>query len=411
MGEVQPLTARDSRLASRAAVLVLAALLLTAFGAAAVFGLAAHRLTGSDSAPVAACLALAAVGCVIAWHRPGNPMGWILAGAGGLQALSAASGSYSVLDYRLHHGTLPLGPVAVLIQPAWAATFTLLGLGILLFPDGRLPSVRWRLMLWPYLGLAALYLGGAVLIAAGDIATHDIRLDSGGTLLVFDNPSQHGAAWWGDVQGTFLIVLAVCWLSWLARQVIGYRHTGGERRLQLKWLLGGGAICVVFGVGGFLLSISTTNPVLAGIGSVAGQAAILALPLSIGLGILKFRLYDIDRIISRTVSYTMLTGLLVAVYAGLVLLATRVLPISSSVAVAGATLAVAALFNQVRHRLQRSVDRRFNRARYDADQEVAAFAGRLSGATDLAAIRDDLATVVQRALEPTCVSVWISTHG
>jgi hypothetical protein len=154
-----------------------------------------------------------------------------------------------------------------------------------------------------------------------------------------------------------------------------------------------------------------SSPVLAGIGSVAGQAAILALPVSIGLGILKFRLYDIDRIISRTLSYTLLTGLLVAVYAGLVLLATRVLPISSSVAVAGATLAVAALFNPVRRRLQRAVDRRFNRARYDADQMIEAFAGRLSGATDLATVRDDLATVVQTALEPACLSVWISTHG
>jgi hypothetical protein len=392
-------------------VLVLAALLVLAFAAATVFGLAAHRLTGSDSGPISGCLALAAVGCVVAWHRPGNPMGWILAGAGGLQALSAASGSYSVLDYRLHHGTLPLGPVAVILQPAWAATFALLGLAILLFPDGRLPSPRWRLMLWPYLALAGLYLAGAVLIAAGELASHDVRLDAGGTLTVFDNPTGDGAAWWGRVQGTFFIVLAVSWLIWLARQVIAYRHAEGERRLQLKWLLGGGAICVVFGVGGFLLSISTSVPLLAGVGNVAGQAAILALPLSIGLGILKFRLYDIDRVISRTLAYAVLTGLLVAVYAGLVLLATRVLPVSSSVAVAGATLVVAALFNPARHRVQRSVDRRFNRARYDADQTIAAFAGRLSGATDLAAIRDDLAVVVQRALEPSCVSVWISSHS
>ena len=98
---------------------------------------------------------------------PANPLGWILLGAAGSLVLSADSGSYSVLDYRMHHGTLPLGPVAVLLQPAWAMTFTLLGLIILLYPDGRLPSRRWRFMLWPYLALAGLYLGGALVIAAG----------------------------------------------------------------------------------------------------------------------------------------------------------------------------------------------------------------------------------------------------
>ena len=133
-----------------------------------------------------------------------------------------------------------------------------------------------------------------------------------------------------------------------------------------------------------------------------------ALPASIGVAILKYRLYDIDRIISRTLAYTIVTGLLIGLYAGLVLLATRVLPLSSSVAVAGATLAVAALFNPVRRRVQLRVDRRFNRARYDADQTVAAFAARLKDAVDLDSVRDDLAGVVSRTLEPAHVSVRIS---
>ena len=133
-----------------------------------------------------------------------------------------------------------------------------------------------------------------------------------------------------------------------------------------------------------------------------------ALPVSIGVGILKYRLYDIDRIISRTLAYAIVTGLLIGVYAGLVLLATRVLEVHGTVAVAAATLAAAALFAPVRRRVQHIVDRRFNRARYDADRTLAAFSGRLTEALDLDSVRDDLAVTVQAALEPAHLSVWLA---
>jgi hypothetical protein len=124
---------------------------------------------------------------------------------------------------------------------------------------------------------------------------------------------------------------------------------------------------------------------------------------------LRYRLYDIDRIISRTLAYAIVTGLLVGVYAGLVLLATQVLGHHhSSVAVAAATLAAAALFNPVRRRVQHAVDRRFNRARYDADQTVTAFSARLKDAVDLDSVRDDLASTVHLALEPAHLSLWVS---
>jgi hypothetical protein len=124
----------------------------------------------------------------------------------------------------------------------------------------------------------------------------------------------------------------------------------------------------------------------------------------------QYHLYDIDRIISRTLVYAIVTGLLIGVYTAVVLLATRVLPLSSPVAVAASTLVAAALFSPLRRRVQRAVDRRFNRARYDADKTVAAFAARLQDAVDLNAVRDDLASVVSQALEPSQVSVWISQH-
>ena len=127
------------------------------------------------------------------------------------------------------------------------------------------------------------------------------------------------------------------------------------------------------------------------------------------MAILKYRLYDIDRIISRTLAYALVTGMLVGVYAGLVLLATQGLRFRGTVAVAAATLAAAALFNPLRRRVQRAVDRRFNRARYDADRTVTAFAARLQDTVDLDSVQDDLAGVVHHALEPAHVSVWISS--
>ena len=126
------------------------------------------------------------------------------------------------------------------------------------------------------------------------------------------------------------------------------------------------------------------------------------------VAILKYRLYDIDRIISRTLLYAIVTGLLIGVYAGLVLLATEVLRLRTPVAVAAATLAAAALFNPLRQRVQRAVDRRFNRARYDADKTLAAFAARLKNAVDLDAVQAHLATAVQQTLEPAHISVWMS---
>ena len=165
---------------------------------------------------------------------------------------------------------------------------------------------------------------------------------------------------------------------------------------QLKWLACGGAVAAA----SLLLA--------AALGVAELLAGLAALPVGIGVGILRYRLYDIDRIISRTLAYALVTGLLVGVYAGLVLLATRVLSVHTPVAVAAATLAAAALFTPLRRRVQRVVDRRFNRARYDADQTVAAFAARLKDAVDLDSIRDDLAGVVHQALEPAHVSVWVS---
>jgi hypothetical protein len=310
--------------------------------------------------------------------------------------------------YRQHHTGLPLGWVAVLLQPGWAPAIALFGLTVLLFPDGRLPSPRWRWALWAYLAVAALWIAGTVVISVWAIAGHHVQVDSGGNLLAIDHPSGW-AAWWGAVQGLFFPVLGACWLASVAGQVVSYRRSSGDRREQLKWLIGGSAIAVVGGLVGVPFS-NSPDQVLSIVGNI-GLVAVLALPLSMGVAILKYRLYDIDRILSRTVAYAIITGLLVGVYAGLVLLATRVLPLSSPVAVAGSTLVAVALFTPLRRRVQRAVDRRFNRARYDADRTVAMFAARLQDAVDLDSVRADLVATMSDSLQPTHVSVWLGEGG
>jgi hypothetical protein len=196
------------------------------------------------------------------------------------------------------------------------------------------------------------------------------------------------------------------WLVWLAVQVPRYRRSAGERRQQFKWLYSGAAVTVVSLVAVTVIPAATSTfwqvvATVCGLGTAA-------FPVCIGVAVLKYQLYEIDRIISRVISYTVVTVLLAGVFAGIVVLATTVLPFKTPVAVAASTLAAAALFNPLRRRVQRVVDRRFNRARYDADQTVAAFAARLQDAVDLDSVRDDLAGVVHQALEPAHVSVWIS---
>ena len=194
----------------------------------------------------------------------------------------------------------------------------------------------------------------------------------------------------------------------MIQQAVSYRRASGEQRQQLKWLASGIAVCGVCG----LASIALGNR--SGIWQVISDIAVIgvvALPASMAVAILRYRLYEINRIISRTLAYTIVTGLLVGLYAGLVLLATRVLSFSSPVAVAASTLAAVAAFSPLRRRVQQMVDRRFNRARYDADHTVAAFAAGLKDAVDLDSVRDDLARTVHQALEPAHISVWISQHN
>jgi hypothetical protein len=361
----------------------------------------------SDIAIFAIVLALAPVGFVVARRQPGNLLGWMFLALAALSALGVGAGAYAVLSYRLGHH-LPLGVVAVFLALYWCPVIVTFPLVILVFPDGRLPSARWRPVLWGYLAVGACWPVSVYAVAIRAVAAGDLRILSGGDLRTVDYPAG-SSAWLGSIEAIILPVLAVFWLVFVARQVLSWRHADGERRQQLKWLMSGAAVCMaattVIAVGATL--DTSASPALQAVFNGAA-IGIAALPVSVGVAILKYRLYDIDRIISRTLAYAIVTGLLVGVYAGLVLLTTQVFRVHAPVAVAASTLAAAALFNPLRRRVQQAVDRRFNRARYDADRTIAAFAARLKDAVDLDSVRDDLAGVVHQALEPAHVSVWIS---
>ena len=369
---------------------------------------AAHQSsTASDVGVLVAFAAFGSVGVVVAVRQPRNVMGWILIGIPVCLVLNTDMSAYAAIDYRVHPGRLPLGPLAVQLQPSWAPAVILLGLAILLFPDATLPSIWWRRSVIAFLTVSAVWMVGAFGIATDTILLHKIVVDATGNLTTINHPAGDWA-WWGVVQDVFFPVLAVSSVAAISRQVATYRSSTGERRLQFKWGMAGATMFVI-GVVPLLTVGSSASPAWRLISALA-PIAVACLPLSIGVAILKYRLYDIDRLISRTLSYAVVTGLLVGVYVGIVVLTTDVLSFSSPIAVAASTLAAAALFSPIRARVQRLVDRRFNRVRYDADATVAAFSARLREAVDLDAVRMDLLNVVGRAVEPAHASIWIN-HG
>ena len=346
------------------------------------------------------------VGILVARRQPANPLGWLLLAIALCLIVSTDGSEYALLRYRLGDRQLPLGIAAIAVNQLWGAGLELLGLVVLLFPDGRLSSAWWRGALWAYAGIYAFSMIILAVATAQAVIGRPFQVDVNGGLKITDQAS----GWYGAVANPLQPVILLFIVAFIGRQVLSWRRSSGERRQQLKWLASGAAvtiICLILAANSG--SSSTGNgPTLWGVLSTLAWMGAAALPISIGVAILKYRLYEIDRIISRTLSYAIVTGLLVGVYVGLVLLATEVLRFHGTVAVAASTLAAAALFSPLRRRVQHAVDRRFNRARYNADRTVAAFAARLKDAVDLDTIRDDLAGVASQALEPAHVSVWIS---
>ena len=346
-------------------------------------------------------LAFPAVGALIASRRPQNPIGWIFVGLGSLFAVAAFANQYALYALLTEPGSLPAGETMawlgswLLLPPLFLAA-TLL---FLLFPEGRLLSRRWVPVVWIVVGAIVLALLG--------------EMFSPHTLEDFEpltNPYAAEGALADALESVATVASILMFVGIVvsaASLVLRFRRATGLERQQLKWVASAaGLVGATFASGPLLFWYiddgAVWEPLL--------LLAIATIPLAAGIAILRYRLYDIDRIVNRAVVYAAVSALLVGVYFGTVLGLQEVFSSfggGSDLAIAVSTLAVAALFRPVRARVQRAVDRRFYRRRYDAQRTLEAFSARLRDAIDIATLHGELTSVVRGTLEPERVSLWL----
>jgi hypothetical protein len=351
---------------------------------------------GSVVGPVVAVLSAATVGALVASRRPRHPVGWLLLGFA--LSLTATGVIYSYVTYGLlaRPGALPAVHLVARYYPATgAAALALLSLVLLLTPTGSLPSARWR---W-----------WAVITAATPVALVLVmpvvpgRLDP--RLLLTSSPFSDRALGGVLLVATrvALVVTALAVVVAAGSLVLRFRRAQGVERQQLRWVALAAAL-MVLAVPVVLVPVALESPILV---DWASAVWVMVLPVAVGAAILRYRLYDLDRIISRTVAYGLLTLLLGGGYALVVLGLGQFLGRESPMVVAGATLAVAAVFQPARRRVQAVVDRRFNRRRHDTARMIEGFGARLRDQVDLDTLTADLLAVVDQTMQPTQTSLWL----
>jgi hypothetical protein len=345
----------------------------------------------------------ATVGAVIVSRRPRNVLGWILCAVGLTSAVAGFAQDYASYALLNRQQWLPGGLVLGWLGswPWYIAFGLILTFLLLLFPDGRLPSPRWRPVAWAAaVNMAVLSFWAAFaprpLEGPPGMPPNPWAIDrAAGLFRVLD-----------DIAGLILVALAV--LS-LASLVLRFRRSRGTQRQQLKWFTYAALLTVGTWI---LLGATGLDERLSGpIWLLFSMITVWLIPAAIGIAILRYRLYDIDRLINRTLVFGLLTALLAAVYAGVVLVLGQLFgglgDQPPSWAVAGATLAAAAVFQPARRRIQEVVDRRFNRRRYDAARTIEAFSVRLRDQVDLGTLSAELLAVVDQTVQPTRASLWL----
>ena len=358
-----------------------------------------QRQAGFRVALLLAFTAFMVVGAVIVAHRPGNVIGWIFCAIGLLSATGTLAVDYAKYAYVTRPGSLPGAVLAAWYEWWWLPMFALVFVfTLLLFPTGRLVSARWR----PVAAAASAAIAAIIVLHA---LKPTIRLQNENYTLrnpVGLNAIPHPER--GMLGSVLFGVLAVCAVAAVVSMVLRFRRSRGVERQQLKWFTYAALLAVLLMAVSQPLPNTSVNDVLFGL-------PLAFIPVSAGIAILRYRLYDIDRLINRTLVYGLLTVLLGALYACVVLVLGPLFgglgAEPPSWVVAGATLAVAALFQPARRRIQQGVDRRFNRRKYNMAQTIEAFSARLRDEVDLDTLSAELLAVVDQTMQPTTASLWL----
>jgi hypothetical protein len=356
----------------------------------------------------------ALVGALVASRQPRNPVGWFFVVSATCWAVNEATGRYAVYGLVIEPGSLPLAHL--MAWPStwmWEPAFVLIGLFLpLYFPDGRLLSPRWRPVLW----LALLFsVGFGVVFGAlfpGEV--DELSPGVGGDVPGVVNPLGVEALRLLDrvpqVDIILAVVLLVSVLCSVASLVVRFRRSDGEERQQMKWLTY--AAAANFATLLLVMSLPADSAWYPAVNTLS-NLVLAGLPVAVGIAVLRYRLYDIDRIINRTLVYGSLTVMLALIYFGGVAATQAIYRALTGqeqqpqLAVVVSTLAIAALFSPLRHRIQSFIDRRFYRRKYDARKTLEAFSAKLRDETDLDRLGDELMGVVQETIEPTHVSLWL----
>jgi hypothetical protein len=362
----------------------------------------------SDMFNALVLLVFITVGAFIASRRPENPIGWIFCTGTLIWALSVLALEYGVYSLITAPGSLPGGVLVSLFGAVargigWYLIMTFL---LLLFPNGHLPSSRWRPLAWLIAGLLVAY-AITLLLDPNPFINVDTRLATVRNPLGISGASDL----FDQFNSLILLVLLATVFACIASVIVRFRHARGDERQQLKWLAYGAvlSLLIVVVIVIFVFANINTGP----LSSIIFYLAVLSIPISAGIAILRYRLYNIDILINRTLVYGALTALLALIYFGLVfILQSLVRALTGQfsqipLVIVGSTLVIAALFQPLRRRIQAIIDRRFYRRKYDAVKTLAAFSTTLRQEVDLDQLREQLLAVVQETMQPSHISLWL----
>jgi signal transduction histidine kinase len=365
--------------------------------------------TGIFGSSVIEALVFAGLGVLVARRRPRHPVGWILIGVGLTLALSADGSLYAVLDYRNHQGQLPLGALAELLNLFWIPGILLIPLGVLNFPDGVLPSQRWRSGVWAYAAIGAALVVAFYAVAIGDLTAPRINIvPSTGDIAEFDNPA--GAL--GALYTVWAALVSIGSVAALVALAMNYRRSSGERRQQLKWFLLGTGIFLLIALPAVVIPNANLGPPQ--LGPTIFDIAFLAPPITIAIGILKYRLYDVDVVISRTLVYGALAAFITAVYVGIAV-GLGALVGSGGKSNLGlsivATAIVAVGFQPVRQRLQKVANRLVYGTRATPYEVLSQFSERVAESYAVDDVMPRMARVLAEGTGAQRADIWLRAGG